>query len=260
MLTGAVSGCHAIVAPQSVANVDAHALPSDPAALLKLCDEWSQKHDRPTLENALLACDRLSTLKPGSPESYAGFWMASRAAFWLADDANESKDRRAWFGRKSADDGAAAVRLNDKGVEGHYYRALGLGYLAQTKTIGALPLVNDVDKEAKAAIAINDKYDGAGPLRLRGMLLMKAPAWPTSVGDPDEGADTLQKAVTLAPEHPLNQLYYGEALVINSKPEEAVPHLKEATRLAALPEWSFMKERLEKEAREQLAKTESKKK
>ena len=249
-----VAGCHPAAAPVSVADIKAKDLPSDPAELLKRGDELSQAHDRVSLENALVVCDRLLSLKPDAKMAYAANWMAARASFYLADEAEGNNDRRAYFGRRGMGYADSAIALDGKGVEGVYYRALDRGYLASTKTIGALDMLGDIAKDAKAAVAADEKFDGAGPLRVLGALLVKAPGWPTSVGDKEEGMDDLKKAVEVAPEHPLNHLYYGEALIENGKKQDAVKELEEAQRLVQGPGWAYMKARVEKEAAEQLEK------
>ena len=85
-------------------------------------------------------------------------------------------------------------------------------------------------------------------------VLISAPGWPTSVGDPDEGAERLARAVQLAPEYPLNHLYYGEALLKTDKPVDAERQLLEAERLAQTPEYEWMKPRLRTQADDLIAK------
>src|SRR5207253_7301529 len=134
--------------------------------------EWSQAHDRKTLENALIVADKLLATDPSGPRSFDAAWMGARAAFWLADEAEGDDDRRGWFGRKAATLGARAIEIDPKRAEGHYYRALGQGYVAQTRTVGALDLVKQIAEEAKAAIAADEKFDLGGPHRLYGTVLL----------------------------------------------------------------------------------------
>ena len=247
-------GCHPAPAPTSVATMKAEDLPSDPAELAKRADELSQAHNRVSLENAMVVCDRILAMKPEPKAAYAANWMGARAAFYLADEAEGDNDRRAYFGRRGMGYADRAIALDGKSVEGLYYRALDRGYLASTKTIGALDMVGDIAKDAKAAMAADEKFDHGGPLRVLGALLVKAPGWPTSVGDKEEGLDDLKKSVEVAPDHPLNRLYYGEALIENGKKPDAVTELEESLKLVQAPAWAYMKARVEKEAKEQLEK------
>lgn len=252
-----LGACRPLVAPVSGATVRAGDLPADPAALATRLESLFDPRDPVALENSLVVADRLLEL---DPKSYAAAWQAARSCFWLADAAegDEKKDRRAWFADRGAKYAERAIAINDKGVEGQYYRGLDLGYLARTRTVGALELVKDIHKAALAAVAADEKYDHAGPLRLLGGVLISAPGWPTSVGDPDDGAEQLAKAVALDPGYPLNQLYYGEALLKTDKPMDAERALLEAERLAQVPEYAWMNPRLRTQADELIAKARGK--
>ena len=112
--------------------------------------------------------------------------------------------------------------------------------LARTRSIGALTLLPVVVREAKAAIEIAPAIDHCGPLRLLGTLLLRAPSWPTSVGDKDEALDTLKRAAEECPEHPGNHLYYGEALADNGEKEAAIGEFEKALALPVDPDWATM--------------------
>jgi hypothetical protein len=59
---------------------------------------------------------------------------------------------------------------------------------------------------------VGPNLDDGGPLRLLGALYLKAPAWPNGVGDRDKALELLEKAVKEHPGHPLNHLFYAQAL------------------------------------------------
>jgi tetratricopeptide (TPR) repeat protein len=251
----AAAGCHEVRPPESAATIKASELPADVPALARRAEELFQPADPVSLENTLVVCDRILQL---DPRNYDAAWQWARSAFWLADAAGSKKDRRAWFAGKGAEHAARAIAIDTARVEGHYYRGLDLGYLARTRTFGAVELVTPIFKEAQAAVAADEKYDHAGPLRLLGGVLINAPGWPASVGDPDEGADRLARAVALAPDYPLNHLYYGEALIKVGKLAEAEEQLLEAQRLVAVPEHAWMQPRVQAEVDEQLARLRAK--
>ena len=244
---------------KSAATVRPEELTQSPDDLLKRSAALEQKTDSVSLENALVLSDKaLEVLAPvGAPANPQAYDAASRGAeisFWLADLAEDDKNRRQTFAEKGMGLARRAIDLNGKGAEGHYYLALNTAYLARTKTVGALGLLPDIVKEARAAMAINDKVDHCGPLRLLGTVLLRAPSWPTSVGDVDEAKDALQKAAESCPEHPGNHLFYGEALIANKKREQAAPELEKALATPTNPDWAKMEARIRVEATEQLAK------
>ena len=44
------------------------------------------------------------------------------------------------------------------------------------------------------------------------MLYLKAPPWPTGIGDGDKALQLLRQAAERYPRHPLNHLFYAEAI------------------------------------------------
>jgi hypothetical protein len=69
-----------------------------------------------------------------------------------------------------------------------------------------------LESEMQRAYALNPDIDDGGPLRLLGMLYLKAPPWPAGIGDGDKALDLLGTAVRKHPTHPLNHLFYAEAI------------------------------------------------
>jgi tetratricopeptide (TPR) repeat protein len=133
-----------------------------------------------------------------------------RACFDWAEFANSS-DQRADI----AEQGIAACRqvvsMDPALAAGHYYLGMNLGQLARTKTLGALKLVGQMEREFKAALELDPKFDQAGPDRNLGLLYLQAPGWPASIGNRAKARTHLQKAVKLAPDYPENLLNLLEA-------------------------------------------------
>ncbi|MFM2082564.1 MAG: hypothetical protein RL380_1255 [Verrucomicrobiota bacterium] len=98
-----------------------------------------------------------------------------------------------------------------KTAAAHYYLAMNLGQLARTKTLGALKLVDEMEIEFKAALALDPHLDHAGPDRNLGQLYFQAPGWPASVGSHSKARKHLERAVELAPDFPDNHLCLLEA-------------------------------------------------
>jgi tetratricopeptide (TPR) repeat protein len=76
----------------------------------------------------------------------------------------------------------------------------------------ALENMSRLESEMKRALALSPDIDSGGPLRLLGALYLKAPAWPDGIGDIDKALTLLEQAVKKHPEHPLNRLFYAQAL------------------------------------------------
>lgn len=249
LAAAACNACGPPPAVQSAATVKAGDLPADAAELEKAAAAFFAKGEPVAMENALVAYDKLRAQKP---DDFEALWKSARAAFWVADYADTEKGRKSQFARACVEHARAAVKKDPKRVEGHYYLAACLGYVAETQTSGALEMVKEVAAEGQAAAAIDDKFEHAGAHRLLGMVYLRAPGWPTSIGDADEALTELQKAVELDPDFPVNRVYLAEALLKNDKAAEAGQQLEKALSLAkpAEPEWARLEPRWRAEAAE----------
>ena len=130
-------------------------------------------------------------------------WHFARAAFDWAEFAKSDKERA-----EIAEQGIAAARFamqaNPKLAAGPYYLGMNLGQLARTKSIGALKIVVEMEREFLAAKSLDEKFDYAGPDRNLGLLYLEAPTF--SVGNRLKAREHLRKAVELAPTYPENRL------------------------------------------------------
>ena len=88
----------------------------------------------------------------------------------------------------------------------HYYLGMNIAQLARTKTLGALPLVKDMEKEWLATLGLDPHFDFAGADRNLGLLYRDTPGFPLSVGSRVKAEEHLQHAVELNPEYPENHL------------------------------------------------------
>jgi tetratricopeptide (TPR) repeat protein len=88
----------------------------------------------------------------------------------------------------------------------HYYLGMNLAQLARTKSLGALPLVKEMEKEWLATIALDPHCDYAGADRNLGLLYRDAPGFPLSIGSRAKAEQCLEHAVELNPEYPENHL------------------------------------------------------
>jgi hypothetical protein len=144
------------------------------------------------------------------PTNAAAAWQFARACFDSADLATNHAQRAdlAQLGMAAARE---ALRLSPNLAAAHYYLALNLGQLAQTKSLGALKLVGDLEREFKRARELDARFDFAGADRGLGLLYRDAPGWPISVGSKSKARQHLEKARQLSPEYPDNQLNLLEA-------------------------------------------------
>jgi len=134
----------------------------------------------------------------------------ARACFDFADFATNEAERAA-LARRGIAVCRRLVAENPKLAAGHYYLAMNLGQLARTELLGALKLVKAMEREFKAADALDEHLDYAGPARSLGLLYRDAPGWPASIGSRRKAREWLEKAVNVAPDFPENRLTLAES-------------------------------------------------
>jgi len=145
------------------------------------------------------------------PRNNEAAWQFARACFDLADLATNNAQRI-----EIADQGIAACKQllsrDSNSAPGHYYLGMNLGQVAQTRGLGALKLVTEMEREFSAARDLDSSFDYAGPDRNLGLLYRDAPAM-VSIGSRTRAKKHLQRAVELAPNYPENHLNLIEAYV-----------------------------------------------
>ncbi|MSP62538.1 MAG: hypothetical protein EXR72_19840 [Myxococcales bacterium] len=246
-----LAGCPTPPAVISLARLDPSLLANDPKVLEAQAEELDRRGDPASLEDCLLVREKQLSLEP---RSFDVVWRAARVAFELAEDAvgDNAKPRRAKFSQKGIDYARRAIALDGKRVEGYYYHAVCLGLLASTRRFGALELIPEVMKNGKSAVELGEKFDHGGPHRLLGATYTKAPSWPASVGDVEEGCEHLQRAVAIDPAFPGNHLYYCEALLRNDRHAEAQKECDQVLVAPPDPAWNRMLPRWRAEAEQLL--------
>ena len=131
-------------------------------------------------------------------------WQFGRACFDLAEFATNSTER-AQIAEKAINACRQGLLINSNSAPAHYYLGLNLGELARTKSVGALKLVSQMEREFTTAIDLDKAFDFAGPDRTLGLLYRDAPTL-ISIGSRSKAKHHLRRAVELAPEYPENRL------------------------------------------------------
>jgi hypothetical protein len=139
-------------------------------------------------------------------------WQFAKACFLLAEFLSD-KDQREEIANQGIEAARRADALDSSSAELHYYLALNLGQLARTKSLGALRLVHEMEREFKRAIEFNEKLEHGGPHRSLGLLYRDAPGWPTSIGSKTKARAELERATELFPNYPGNRLCLAESYV-----------------------------------------------
>ena len=200
-------------------------------------------------DNATLAC-ALTVLRNTQDLAVRRTALGSRLCLSLAERETDpvKREKLAAEGVRFAEI-ALTLGGSDNG-EVHYYLAANLGLAVREHFTLAMENLGRLEEEMKKAVAFSPDIDDGGPLRLLGALYLKAPAWPNGIGDRDKALELLKRAVKEHPGHPLNYLFYAQALWEES--DKATLALAKAEfalggKLLKEGNWGFSKEPWEKE-------------
>jgi tetratricopeptide (TPR) repeat protein len=142
---------------------------------------------------------------PPVPDTYAAQWQAAATVAGDYDQLTKPATRLA-VAKRGVVLARRARELNPAGVEGHYYYALNVGYLADADNAYGLDAVVEMEAALKRVIDLH----------------LRTPAPPVSIGSARKGLRCLQRAVELFPADPENLLYLAEALRDNGRTDEAL--------------------------------------
>ncbi len=131
---------------------------------------------------------------------------------------------------------AAGVAGAGSDPRASYYLAVNLGMQIRLLGLEAISRLGELQDALDVAVQ-EPSEDQGGPLRVLGMLYLRAPAWPVGPGDPEEALPLLADAVKRFPSHPQNHLFYAMALAENGEREKALGELAVAAGLAHPELW-----------------------
>lgn len=189
-------------------DIDMEDFPIERASLLSMSSHW-YRYEGPTdsIARSMVAAENVLIL---DQDNELANFFASRAALWLIEFGGNDIDKS-----KLADKGfqwaEAAYKADPSRGEFAFLTGAHLGFKIQESLHPSLIRLRKVHEYFQKAVDQDPTYDQGAPLRALGSLLVQAPPWPTAFGDIDEGIEFLEKAVSMFPGHPANQLYLGIA-------------------------------------------------
>jgi tetratricopeptide (TPR) repeat protein len=246
----ALAGCKSI---RSVRVESPRPLALTPAEAERMRAEGMRLFDEQprTVERVRRAARQLEDAARTLRDDYDAQWPAAQALAFCAEHETQSQLRK-----DAAQRGIVLARrgreLNPGRVECHYWYAMNVGLLAEVDRSFGLDAVGEMERALKQAGEIDERYDYAGPLRVLGILHLRAPAPPTSIGSPRRGLRLLQRATELFPDYPENFLYLAEALRDADRPVEARAALSKVIEAPPWPDRQFESELWKADARKLL--------
>lgn len=178
-----------------------------------------------------------------SPQDVRAAWEFARACFDRAEVIG-SDALKASIANEGILACRTALERSPATAELHYYLGLNLGQLAQTKSLGALRLVRQMEKVWLTARTLDETLDFAGADRSLGLLYAECPRPPLGIGGKDKARKHLERAVELSPLHPENRVNLAEQLLrwgdrdgVRLQLEALDAALPDARKRLSGPEW-----------------------
>ncbi|MCA8910842.1 MAG: hypothetical protein KDB82_04005 [Planctomycetes bacterium] len=143
-------------------------------------------------------------------QTYENLWMAARTAAWLAEYGGDEVEREKYT-RQGLTYANTALKQQPNGAEATFYHGVLAGFLGDLNHDYGLDAVKTIEEDMTKLIDADHDIAHGGPWRVMGVLQLRAPGPPVSIGSLRNGRKNLEKAVELAPDWPENQLYMAEA-------------------------------------------------
>ena len=145
-----------------------------------------------------------------SARSYAALWHAARTEAWLAEYATDDIEREG-HAKKGITYANTALEVQAGGVEATFYHGVLAGFIGDLDHDYGLDAVKQIETDMTVLIDADNDFANAGAWRVYGVLQLRAPGPPVSVGSLRNGKKNLEKALEKAPESVENHLYMAEA-------------------------------------------------
>lgn len=204
---------------------------------------YAQREDLARVREALAMLRRVRAV---DNKNYDAAWRMARFNYFLGDHTTDEKEREAAF-RDGVEAGEAAIRLQPKKPEGHFWYGANLGGRAMVEgPLTGLTTVKDVRREMETVLQLDEGYLGGSAYMAIGRVELETPG--ILGGDNKRAVETLEKGLRFGADNALLRLRLAQAYLAVKRPDDArkqinfilnmtpnadfVPEYKDATREA----------------------------
>ncbi|HKA21929.1 MAG TPA: TRAP transporter TatT component family protein [Blastocatellia bacterium] len=182
----------------------------------------------------------------GGADRYEVQWRLARALFFLGQEAG-SRDSARQLYAAGIGAGERAVALNQERVEGHFWLGVNFALFAEViRGIRGIRGLRSARLELKRAIEIDERYHGAGPLRVLGRLEHKSPK--ILGGSRKRSRELFERALAISPCNSVSLLYAAELAISDGESDRASTLLELLLECSCDSEWAFEHNRDRKRA------------
>ncbi|MGR8979325.1 MAG: tetratricopeptide repeat protein [Gammaproteobacteria bacterium] len=141
-------------------------------------------------------------------------------------------------------------RQHSNAAEIWYWKAVLLAtYADHQSAMAALDAIEEARDLLLKTIQINPKTLSGSAYVTLGTLYYMVPKWPVSFGDNDEARKMLETALAINPDGLDANYFFGDFLLTNDQPDQAVKYLEKAVNIPARKEQLFADNHLKTEAK-----------
>lgn len=213
-------------------------LPRGPVASLEFEAEgdaaWARRDTAGMAEAARLAYWKAAS---ADPERDTAYWKAARASSLVGRQARDKEARADAFERGLQTTQLLLDRRPDL-PEAHYYFATNLGLLARERPSRGHEAVKEMIPHLERVASDAPELEQGGAERALALVYLRAPGWPTSVGNPETGLQHALRSIEQAPDYPGNHVALAEAWEANEDRERAQAALNRAAELIETGVWT----------------------
>ncbi len=201
------------------------------------------------------AVDLYAQAFKADPKSYAAAWEGARACYYYGHYVIPDQPDKVLLAlfQQGIDMARAAVTLDPKGAEGHFWLGVLDGVYGETKGIfKSLSMVPEIKQEMQASLDIDPAVEGYGPDRVLGRLYYKLPGF--KGGDNKKSIECLERSLKGAPTNALTKLYLAETYKSEGMKDKAIAQLREIVAMTPDPRWVPEQPKIKAEAQRLLDK------
>ena len=182
---------------------------------------------RPDIDAVTLAAALWGQAAAASPSGTEALIGAARAQIWLSDHL-ESADGREHAAVSAVYAGQLCSARAPAEPRCDYWLALAVGRQARERASTASDGVDVMEGLLRSVIERAPQLDRGGPDRVLGLLLLRAPGWPTGPGNDEAGLEHTRAALRIDPDYPPNHLAVAEGLAALGERGAAIRRYRQA--------------------------------
>ena len=206
---------------------------------------YAQRSDLPQARIALLYYEKAIGAAPADIEAS---WKASRAAWWLGENADSNSEKIAYFQKGISFSQKVLARRPDC-VEAHFWLGVNdASYGEVHRALKSLFLLKPIRHEMAEVLRLNDRYSGGGAYRVLGVVDYKVPGF--AGGSKKRSLKELNQALAIDPQDPFTRYHLAEYFmrVGDKEKAEAERNTLQSLRVPSesLPELRMLQEKAKK--------------